>query len=133
MDFTDLIMRLLALLFMALSGSGDSAGSPGETGDTIRQYHTIDNVEVRVLESFPMQLQLHVTGSKPTGCEGLTDHVEQTRDGSTVTVEIFQKITPAMVCPMILLPYEATIMLEGTFEPGTYTINVNDFTTTVEL
>jgi hypothetical protein len=38
-----------------------------------------------------------------------------------------------VMCPMILLEYNETIPLDGSFEPGTYTIHVNDFTLEVTV
>lgn len=91
----------------------------------------IENVEVVVLESYPMQLQLNVTGYHD-GCE-FPVQVEQRREGNTVTVEIYREMPADTVCPMIAIPYEATIALEGGFESGTYTLHVNEYVTEIDL
>jgi hypothetical protein len=49
------------------------------------------------------------------------------REGNTVTVSIYRELPLDLMCPMILQPYEATIPLEGGFEPGEYVFRVNDF------
>ena len=95
-------------------------------GDFIRSYTNIHNVEVIVLESFPMQVELHITGEHPDGCE-LPVVVDQQRDGNTVTVEIYRELPADVFCPMVLQPYDDTIKLDGNFEPGDYVFKVNDF------
>ena len=73
-----------------------------------------------------MQVQLHVTGEQPDGCD-FPVIVEQAREGNTVTVSIYREVPLAVMCPMILLPYDDTIPLAGNFEPGDYVFQVNDF------
>ena len=38
-----------------------------------------------------------------------------------------------MACPLILTPLDEYVRLEGTFERGTYIIQVNDYVTEVSL
>ncbi|MCZ7544930.1 MAG: hypothetical protein M5R40_16030 [Anaerolineae bacterium] len=103
---------------------------PGE--DAVRAMHIIDSVEVTVLESDPMQLRLHITGYQPDGCEAPVT-VAQRREGNTVYVEIYRDLPADMICPEILVGYEASIPLEGDFEAGAYTINVNGYVVSLEL
>ncbi len=135
----DTLVRLLllilfgAMLFFGVSREvGPPGVAPGPTEGGMRAMTVIDQVEVIVLESFPMQLRLHVSGYQPDGCE-LPVMVEQRREGNAVYVEIFRDLPPDMICPEIIVKYEDTIALEGGFESGAYTINVNGFVVTVEL
>jgi len=57
----------------------------------------------------------------------------QHREGNRIRVRVFRELPLAAMCPMILVPYEATIPLEGGFESGTYTISVNDVTIEVTV
>ena len=52
---------------------------------------------------------------------------------SNVNLEIYRLGDPAMMCAAILIPYRETIMLDGNFEPGKYTITVNDYELEVEI
>jgi len=143
-DLIDLIVRLLAGLFFLFFGiSSSETGPPAPVpeptavfsdpqGETIRSFTTIRDVEVNVMESFPLQIQLRVTGEHPDGCE-LPVMVEQRREGNTVTVEIYRELPPDIFCPMVLQPYEGSIRLEGNFMPGDYVIRVNDFVVEVTL
>lgn len=129
--------RIIITLFLLFAGAQLPAGAPPvdvpqEAAETFRSPTIIDSVDAQILESFPAQIHLAVTGSQPDGCD-YPVRVEQHRDGSTITVEIFREMPLAVMCPMMLLPYEDTIPLEGTFESGTYTIIVNDYTLEVTV
>jgi hypothetical protein len=109
----------------------DAEGSVPE-GDLMQVDTVIENVEVLVQESFPMQLQLNVSGYHPDGCN-YPVQIDQSRDGSTVTVHIYREVPADVMCTMNIVGYEETIQIEGNFEGGTITIHVNDQTVTVEL
>jgi hypothetical protein len=92
----------------------------------------VENVDVLMLEIFPVQIQLQVRGYHPDGCEAPVN-VTQRREGNQVFVEIYRTIPAAMLCPMVLQPLDETIRLDGGFEPGTYTITVNGVVTEVRV
>jgi hypothetical protein len=133
------LIRLLIAFFLLLAGAGQSAEPPlaqvppgASEGQTIHSETIIDSVDAMLLESYPVQIRLSVSGSQPDGCD-YPVQVVQHRDGNTVTVEIFREVPPNAICPMILRSYNETIALEGGFESGTYTIHVNDYTLEVVI
>jgi hypothetical protein len=101
-------------------------------GNLMQVDTVVESVDVLVLESFPMQLNLLVKGYQPDGCD-FPVQVEQVRDGNTVTVHIYREMPQDAICPMMIVGYEETIALEGGFENGSFTIHVNDQTVNVEL
>jgi hypothetical protein len=98
----------------------------------MRVPHAIDSVDALLMESFPVQIMLKVKGYQPDGCE-MPVQVEQSREGNTVTVEIFRELPPDTGCPAVIKQYDATIKLDGGFESGTYTIDVNGTVITVKI
>jgi hypothetical protein len=123
----DALIRFLVMLFtgfLLFFGTRQDAGSPPPAGDTFKSMTVIENAQALVLESFPAQISLTVKGYHPEGCD-FPVQVEQTREGNHVTVQIYREVPLTVVCPMILNPYEANIHLDGTFESGTYTIDIN--------
>jgi len=100
--------------------------------DSIKVLTNINSVNVNVMESSPAQISLDVAGEHPDGCQ-LPVVVNQTRDGNTITLEIYREVPADMMCPMMLNPYEATITLDGTFDSGSYTISVNDVNQSVDI
>jgi hypothetical protein len=135
----DIIIWLITLLLL-VGQAGEPGGqpvqpifptpTPVEEADMVQVPHVIESVDALLLESFPVQIQLHVTGYQPDGCE-FPVQVEQQRDGNDVTVRIYRTVPVDVVCPLMIVGYDEMIRLEGGFESGTYTIDVNG--TTVEV
>ena len=135
------LIRLTLLFFLAMTAFfggdwSDSVTPPPDSGASSAPpsgsevLTVIDSVDPIVMESFPYQVQLHVTGYHPDGCT-FPVQVEQERDGNTVRVRIYRVLPPDILCTMQLVPYDENISLEGGFEPGDYTIDVNG--TIIEL
>lgn len=103
-----------------------------DAGEAMRVDHVVENINVNIMESFPVQISLDVSGFQPDGCD-LPVMIEQAREGSTVTVEIYRNLPPDTFCPMNIVPFEQNIPLDGGFEPGTYTIIVNGVSVEVEV
>ncbi len=91
----------------------------------------IERAETVVLESYPLQLQLRVSGYQQDGCRVPVETLIA-RDGNTITVHIFRELPPDALCTQVILSYEDTIML-GDFPSGHYTLRVNDLTLEVDL
>jgi inhibitor of cysteine peptidase len=132
MDIIILILTLLLAFFAPVETSSTppdpiiSTPEPPLTGEeTFRSYTMIDSVDALLLESFPVQISLQVSGHNPDGCD-YPVKVEQRREGNEVFVEIYRELPLAVMCPAVLLEYSGNIHLEGGFEPGTYIIHVND-------
>lgn len=131
MDLIDILIRLLVALFMggftaATVTTAPSDGGRDEMAETVRSYTNIESVDVLVMESSPVQISLAVIGAQPDGCD-FPVIVEQFRDGNTITVEIYRNVPINVMCTMMLIPYRETIILEGGFEPGSYTFRINDY------
>lgn len=102
-------------------------------GELMRLPTVIETVDVLVMESFPPQLSLQVTGYQSDGCD-FPAQVEIRREAetNTVYVQIFREMPLAVMCPSNIISYEASISL-GAFDPGSYTIIVNDVETHIDL
>jgi len=92
----------------------------------------IFRVDLTQSESNPTRVSLDVEGEHPDGCE-YPVIVSQSRRGNIVNVEVYREVPVDVFCPMILKPYRGTIALDGDFEPGEYTINVNTHSQAIEI
>lgn len=133
MELITWLVWLFTMMFSGLMFYGTPSGpvpNPPmvvtvEAGGNMQQLDaTVESIEPMFLESFPVQIHLRVIGSLPTGCD-VPLVVSQQRDGNQVTVQITQELPADTMCPMILLPLDTNVPLDGGFEPGTYTITVN--------
>ena len=140
--FTVAVSALLALAIACASvpaSPGDSpliGTSPTPSQSTepafVETLAPIDNVEVRVAESFPVQYFLLVTSGLSNGCARF-DGYEVTRDGEDVRVRVtnLMPADPNVACTANYRTVETNIALGTDFDPGiTYNVAVNDFTTT---
>ncbi len=104
--------------------------TPGET--TIHVPHTITSVDAVILETFPAQIMLTIKGYQPDGCD-VPVRIAQARAQNTVTLEIFRELPSDSICTMIAKEFQTSLTLEGGFDPGTYTIDVNGTVITVKI
>jgi hypothetical protein len=93
----------------------------------------VERIEVRILESFPVQVHVIVYGQLPDACS-LIDKVEQTREGDTfrVTLEIARRADAR--CAPNPTPFEHTVPLEVMgLKAGSYTVDVHGVSETLTL
>lgn len=109
-------------------GGGTAVGNL-PTGASL---HLIENVEVVVMESYPMQIALNVSGYIPDGCAAPTQ-VIQSREENTVMVRVFRTLPPDAICAAMAADYNDTIMIEGGFDFGHYTFDVNGVVVEIDL
>lgn len=132
----DLIQILITLILLFLGARAEPAQPPvSQPPDSVpggmRDAIVIEQVEALVMESFPPQIRLNVSGYQPDGCI-LPIHVDQSRAGNTITVEIYRVLPPDVMCPMVIQPYQDSIPLAGPFDVSTtYTVIVNGVTVEV--
>ena len=89
----------------------------------------VESVDPMFLESFPLQIQVQVTGSLPDGCTTVY-RAESTREGDRFTVRIFTLRERDAMCTQALVPFEVSVPLDVFGLPaGTYQVMVYDFNT----
>jgi len=85
----------------------------------------VDSIEVVILESFPVQVNVRARGEFPDGCTMIND-ISTTRDGTAFMVTITTVRQAEDVCTEALVPFEETIPLDVVDLPaGNYTVSVN--------
>lgn len=84
----------------------------------------IDAVEVQVVGSDPVRVQVHVKGVVGDSCNTL-DKVTQAREGNQVEVTITALRKTDGPCLEYAQLYDQVLELEGTFPPGEYEVAVN--------
>lgn len=96
----------------------------GTAVEGVQSLTIIEKVETQVSASVPATITLQVSGYHPDGCK-FPVQVEQSRAADKVTVKIFRIVPTDVMCTMELNPYSDTITLDGTFDSGTYSVDVN--------
>ncbi len=120
-----------ALLFLA----GLLAACSGLAHDGQPVGAQVDEVDVLVLESFPVQIEVVIRGTLPDGCTTI-DRVEQVfdPDENTFWIDLSTVRRSDEVCTQALVPFEETVSLDVYgLAAGAYTVVVNDVRDTFTL
>jgi hypothetical protein len=92
----------------------------------------IDEVKVNILKSNPPQISVYIKGGLPDGCTTFHD-IETIREGSTINITVTMQRPRGVACPAIYTSFEKDVNLGSDFIFGTtYTLKVNDYTTTFD-
>lgn len=128
-----LLMILAACKPMTTDTPLPPTPTPGEVDTTGSIF--IEDLEIRYLESFPLQIHVVVKGNLGDGCTEIDEIVqERNLEENTYTVTITTIRDPEAVCTQALVPFEEVIPLDVYgIEAGTYTVEVNDQSTTFTL
>lgn len=133
---------LFFLLYAALAGCnfpgiGNLPGSTDEptggSGDMVTGVAFVDEIQIAILESFPVQVQATVIGNLPDGCTTISDR-SVSQDGNTFTVAIATVRPVDAICTLALVPFSETFSLdvEG-LAAGKYTVAAGDVQANFDL
>ena len=101
----------------ALLDGGGIAGYQGE----------FTGLEVLILESFPVQVQVQVSGYLMDGCVELVDVTAEREDDVFILTLNTERPTGNVACTEALVPFETTVSLDVYGLPaGTYTVIAGD-------
>jgi len=93
---------------------------------------SVDEIEILILESFPVQINVIARGNLPNPCTEISE-VLQEKEGNTFFITIKTYRSPGF-CIQVLAPFEEIIPLEVYGLPaGTYTVDVNGVQATFDL
>ena len=92
----------------------------------------VEEIEIVILESFPVQVQVIASGNLPDPCTEISEVLQEKEDNTFfITIKIYR--SPGF-CIQVLAPFEETIPLEVYGLPAnTYTVNVNGVQGTFDL
>lgn len=142
--FSQLLLLLLLTLLIVSGCNGDEPTTPPPTPSPIAVSQendaaptveevvsgpaTIDSIEVLILESFPVQINVRVRGVLTDGCTTI-DEVAANRGSSSFDVAITTRRESGQICSEAEVPFEELVPLDVLGLPaGTYTVNVNNIT-----
>ncbi|MDX1687523.1 MAG: NBR1-Ig-like domain-containing protein [Candidatus Promineifilaceae bacterium] len=93
----------------------------------------VESIEVLVLESFPVQVNVIASGTLPDACTTLNEPAPRL-EGNTFVVNLTATRLPEEVCSQAVVPFDKVIQLDAEgLSAGTYTVSVNGVTGTFTL
>ncbi|HSK67236.1 MAG TPA: hypothetical protein VK888_09920 [Anaerolineales bacterium] len=135
-----IVIAVFAMLIAACApGAGASTAStdtpaPNPAPSLPASVATVESVEVHILESMPIQVQVVVRGQLPdAGCTTIGS-VEQVREGNVIRVTLVTTTDPLALCAQALTPFEHVIELDVSDLPaGSYVVEVHGVEASFEL
>ena len=82
----------------------------------------VDSTDILLMESFPVQVALRVSGNLPSPCHQAVWNVED--DGEAIHVTLASVADNDRACTQVLVPTELSVPL-GSFESGARTVILN--------
>lgn len=99
--------------------------SPKPSDDQmIRGPFYLDSYNLNIMESYPIQISLSISGSLPTPCHEFRVEVNQPDAQNHIQVELYSVMDPEKMCAQVLEPFEFNIPM-GSFPTGHYTVWIN--------
>lgn len=104
-----------------------------EEPETVTGEADVESIEILVLESFPVQVNVIASGALADGCTSLVEPTPRL-EANTFVVNLATRRVEDDVCTQATVPFDKVISLpvEG-LSAGTYTVSVNGLTDTFTL
>ncbi|MFQ5922830.1 MAG: hypothetical protein ACE5M4_08300 [Anaerolineales bacterium] len=103
-------------------GAGAQGGA--EDGGFVRGPVYVNEAELMILESFPVQVELVIRGALPTPCASLEWRAEPPDEQGRIMVEAFSLQDPTLDCIQVLQEMEERLPL-GSYADGSYSVWLN--------
>jgi hypothetical protein len=99
--------------------------APTPAGGFVHGEAMVESIDILILESFPVQVNVLVRGNLPDGCTEI-DEALVDQQGNTFNVNLTTRRPAEIPCTEALVPFEHTVPLEVHGLPaGDYTVVVN--------
>lgn len=110
-----------------------SPTEPADDPGTVTGEANVESIEVLILESFPVQVNVIASGALPDGCTSLIDPTPR-REGNTFVINLATTRVEEEVCTQATVPFDKVVPLdvEG-LAAGTYTVSMNGLTDSFTL
>lgn len=104
---------------------GNGIGGVGDEGKTKGNAY-VNSAQLVIMESYPVQVSLAVSGDLPTPCHELRYAIDPPDADNRIMVEVYSVVDPELLCTQVLQPFEENISLPIEDLPdGTYAVYVN--------
>ena len=113
------------------NNTSDEQGTIGD--DYLYGAANVANIQIMILESFPVQVQVVAEGYLPDCCTEIGEITTQ-REENAFNINISTKRPKDAMCTQAIVPFSKTIPLEVQgLKAGNYIVNVNGITGSFEL
>jgi len=71
----------------------------------------IDSADLLIMESYPVQVALHIVGNLPTPCHEFRSAVAASDDQNRIFVTAWSEADPAAICAQVLQPFDTSLSI----------------------
>ena len=115
---------LVVALSLASCAAPSSAGSPTEEPKGGPVF--IDSADLLIMESYPVQVALHIVGNLPTPCDEFRSEAAEPDDQNRIFVTAWSEGDPAAICAQVLQPFDTSVSIPVSGAAiGTYSVWLN--------
>jgi hypothetical protein len=87
----------------------------------------IDSADLLIMESYPVQVALHIVGNLPTPCHEILFEVAGSDEQNRIFVTAWSEADPAAICAQVLQPFDESVSIPmGGAADGTYSVWLNE-------
>jgi len=118
--------KLITCLMIAvfLAACAPIAVTPTPQGEKGPVY--VSSAELLIMESFPVQVRLHITGDLPTPCHSFHAEVSEPDTQNRIDVTAYSLYNPNLMCAQMLQPFDESVSVPMSGQAdGTYTVYLN--------
>jgi hypothetical protein len=124
-----LTLFVVATLLVACAPASGETPQPGEpTNQPQGGAVYVETADLLIMESYPVQVNLHVTGNLPTPCHSFhyAYQIGSASDSLRIDVTAWSETDPAIMCTQVLAPFDESISLPMTgAADGSYSVYLN--------
>jgi len=107
-------------------GQPTQGGAEPPTGDMVHGPVFINDVKLLIMESYPIQVMLNISGELPTPCNIFQADVSEPDEDNEIHVEVYSLVAEGDVCIEVIQPFSENVSIPMAGKPdGVYTVWVN--------
>jgi inhibitor of cysteine peptidase len=136
--FIVIVMTVVLILIGACQPNFNSGDTPVSSDDPVviatpvdfssyQEQAYIDQIQILLLESFPLQVNVIITGNLPDGCTSIVGSRAIKIDENVFEIHVYTERMIDALCTQALVPFEENVKLDVYgLDAGTYLVKVND-------
>ena len=84
----------------------------------------IEGSEIILMETYPVQAQIHIWGNLPTPCNKLRASVQEPDEEKRIHVMVYSVVNPDTMCIQVIAPFDINVPI-GNYTEGNFTVWLN--------
>ncbi len=136
--FIVIVMIVMFVLIGACQPNSNNGDTPVSSDDPVvtptrvnfsayQEQAYIDQIQILLLESFPLQVNVIVTGNLPDGCTSIVGTQAIKTEANVFEIHVYTERMIDALCTMALVPFEENVKLDVYgLDAGTYLVKAND-------